>query len=341
MPDSSPLVSVIVLNWNGMQFIEACLGSVLRQTYPNFELIVVDNASTDGSLELIQQQFPEVTLLPSATNTGFGGGNNLGIALSKGAYIAVLNNDAEVDPGWLQEMVTAAESDPQVGMCAPKILSMADRRTIDSVGGLLIYADGIGRGRGRLEPDNGQYDRLPDILVPSGCSALYRRTMLDAVGLFDEEFFAYCEDTDLGLRCRLAGWKAISVPTAVVYHHYSGSAGKYSSTKAFLVERNRIWVMVKNYPVRWMLRSLPSTLWRYVYQVYSVLAGKGSAGSFEGTKFELFMILLRAYAAALRGLPRMLAKRRAIQATRRVSDEEIAGWFRAFGLDVAELVLKQ
>ena len=140
-----------------------------------------------------------------------------------------------------------AEADPRVGMCASKILTYDDPRVIDSVG-LLLFRDGLGRGRGRLQRDVGAFNKPEDVLLPSGCAALYRRAMLDEIGLFDEAFFMYCEDVDLGLRGRVAGWRCRFVPDAVVRHRYSASAGRYSLRKVFLVERNRIWVMVKYFP---------------------------------------------------------------------------------------------
>lgn len=334
-----PGVSVVVLNRNGKRYLEECLTSLQSQTYPNLELILVDDASTDGSVELVRQRFPGVRIIQLATNLGFAA-NNQGMRSARGEYVALINNDTRADNNWILEMVQAAEADHTVGMCAPKILSIHNPRIIDSVGGLLIYPDGMSRGRGRLQVDRGQFDAPGEALLPSGCAGLYRKTMLGEVGGFDGDFFAYCEDTDLGLRCRLAGWKARSVPSAVVHHHYSGYWQGYSPRKAFLVERNRIWVLAKNFPGRLVWKALPHTARRYGIQAFGALSGHGSAGRFQGSRPQLVWTLLRAHAAAYRGLPRMLTKRRQVQALRRVSETEMERWLTEFRIGAVELGLR-
>jgi GT2 family glycosyltransferase len=187
-------------------------------------------------------------------NLGFAAGNNQGIKKASGEYILTLNNDTVLGKGFFGALAAVAErSSEDTGMWAVKILSFDEQVVIDSVGGLLIYPDGLARGKGRLEIDTGQYDQSGAAFIPSACAGLYRRAMLEEVGLFDEDFFAYCEDTDLGLRARLAGWNTVSVPGAVVYHHYSGTGGRYTPFKAYLVERNRIWVALKNFHLRFLL----------------------------------------------------------------------------------------
>ena len=331
------LASVIILNYNGKRFLEDCLASLQRQTCANYQVILVDNASTDGSVEFVQENFAFVKIVENERNE-YSAGNNRGIQAARGKYIVILNNDTKVDDCWLENLVEAAEADSRVGMCASKVLSMENPQVIDSAG-LVIYPDGMSRARGRLEQDVGQYDQIEEILLPSGCAALYRREMLDDIGLFDQDFVAYCEDTDLGLRGRLAGWKAVYVPLAVAYHHYSGSWKSYSPMKAFLVERNHFWVVVKNLPRRMLFKVPIYTLGRYLVQIYGVLVGKGAGGRFEGSKFELLLILARAYWGALKRLPLMLRKRKAIQAAKKVSDSEIAEWFGRYHMSVVELVL--
>lgn len=334
---SAPLVSVIILNYNGKRFLETCLSSLHRQTYPSYEVILVDNASTDGSVGFVREHFAWVRVVQNDQNEYFVA-NNKGIQVASGEYIVLLNNDTRVDEDWLEHLVGAAEADATVGMCASKIRFLRDPQVIDSVG-LVIYPDGMSRARGRLQRDVGQYDSIEEVLLPSGCAALYRRDMLDDIGLLDEDFVAYCEDTDLGLRGRLAGWRAILVPSAIVYHHYSGSWQSYSPMKAFLVERNHWWVVLKNFPVRMLLGIPFYTAWRYLVQVYGLLTGKGSGDKFEGSKFGLFLVLVKASISALRGVPLMLQKRRAIQSRKRVSDKAVAEWFRKYGISARELVL--
>lgn len=337
---TAPLVAAIVLNFNGQRFIEDCLSSLIKQTYENTEIIFIDNGSHDGSVEYVRERFPTVKVIEVPENVGFVA-NNFGIEQSDAKYIVLVNNDTRSDEDLLRVLVEVAESDEQIGMCAPKILSIYNPQMFDSVGGLLIYPDGLARGRGRQEQDTGQYDQVEEILLPSGCCALYRKAMLDEIGLLDGDFFAYCEDTDLGLRGRLAGWKAVSTPAAVIYHYYSGSGGKYSPLKAFLVERNHMWVVVKNFPLTMMWKVPFYTFWRYLFQTFSVFTGKGSAGKFEGSRLELAGTLLKAYGAALRGLPKMLGKRKAVQAARRITDREFADLLRRYRISVAELVFKE
>lgn len=336
-------VSAIVVNWNGKNYLGKCLQSLKDQTFTDFELILVDNGSTDGSVEYVEKNFPGFgRILKNEKNLGFSGGNNLGLRVARGQYLALLNNDARADCRWLEELVHAAEEDPKAGMLASKIYFQDGDKVIDNVGHL-IYRDGLNRGKGRLEVDCGQFDVKQEVLFPSGCAALYRREMLEEVGLFDEDFFAYADDTDLGLKGRLAGWKCMYVPKAIVYHRYSQSSGSYSPLKAFHVERNRVWIAVKYFPLPLLLMSPFYTLWRFFLQGCGVLTGRGAAGKFrqQYSGLRLLGILIKAYASALRGLPRMWMKRREMKRLTRVSGEEIRSWFTRFGISAREIALKE
>ena len=337
-----PHVSVIVVNWNGLAYLPECLESLARQSYAALEIVVVDNGSTDGSVEYLRAQHaPSVRLVESPANTGFAGGNNLGIRASKGAYVALINNDAAAAPGWVEALVAAAEADPRVGMCASRIYVWDQPGIIDGAG-LLVSGDGIGRGRGRLEADCAEFEREEEALLPSGCAALYRRAMLDEIGLFDEDFFAYCEDTDLGLRGRIAGWRCRYVPGAVVRHRYSGSTAPHSPFKAFQVERNRIWVVVKCFPPSLVATSCVYTLVRYALQLGAAVSGRGAAARLaeRQSPVAVAVILLRAWWAALARLPEMLRRRRGIQSTRRISRGEWTRLLRANRVGLSELAFK-
>jgi GT2 family glycosyltransferase len=334
--------SVIIVNWNGREHLELCIGSLLAQTLPGVEIVLVDNASSDGSVGFVRERFGDaVRVLEQRENLGYAGGLNAGICAAHGRYLLALNSDTEVAPDALARLVAAADEWPNTGTFAPKILSFDDRGVLDNVGHLL-YPDGLSRGRGRLEPDRGQYDREEEIILPSGCATLLRRALLVDIGLFDPELFAYCDDTDLGLRARLAGWRCRSVPAAVVYHKYSAASAPYSPLKAFLVERNRAWVAVKCLPAPLLLASPLFTLLRLGAQAWGALSRRGAAGRFARThsRSALLFVLLRAYAAALRGLPGAWQKRRVIQRRRRVSSWEAIGWLRRFGMGVREVALK-
>ncbi|MFQ5328776.1 MAG: glycosyltransferase family 2 protein [Thermodesulfobacteriota bacterium] len=339
-----PLISVIIVNWNGLNFLKGSLRTLSLQSYIDFETIVVDNGSDDGSLSFIRTSYPQIRIIENSGNRGFAAANNQGIAVARGRYVALLNNDTEVEQEWLATLAASAESSPpDVGMWAPKILSIEDRTSIDSVGGLLISRCCIAKGRGRGERDRGQYDNLRDVFIPSGCAAMYRLAMLETVGNFDEQFFAYCEDTDIGLRAMLMGWKTRSVPEAVVYHHYSGTAGKYSPTKAFLVERNHIWVAVKNMPLPLAISFPLYTACRYLLQSYGVITQQGAGGRFvKGhSRSSLLQLLGKAWLNAARGLPGMIKKRGRIQGSRVVTNGEVMRWFSRYGIRISDIVFKE
>jgi GT2 family glycosyltransferase len=227
------LISVVVLNWNGMTVLDRCLGSLEHQTYSSLEIIVVDNASTDGSAEWVRAKFPNVRLIVNERNLGFGGGNNIGIRAVSGRYIMMLNNDTRLDSQCIEELKRTIEKDERYGACASKILLEYEEDLIDAAG-IVVCPDGLSIGRGRLEKGD-RYDEEVEVFFASDCACLYRKEMLDDIGLYDEDFFAYAEDTDLGWRARLAGWKAYYVPEAIVYYHYSKKFGTYSTLKAFLM----------------------------------------------------------------------------------------------------------
>jgi len=184
-----PLISVIILNYNGKDYIEECLDSVLYQTYEPLEIIVVDNASNDSSLEILKEKYSsKIKLIESNANLGFAGGNNLALEDAKGEFIALLNNDAVADRRWIEEFMSAvSRCDGTFGMWASKILFYDDREIIDTAGHL-IYPDGLNRGRGKGEKDKGQYDKEEEVFFPSGCAAIYRKEMLDIIGFFDPDF---------------------------------------------------------------------------------------------------------------------------------------------------------
>ena len=208
--EQGPLASIVIVNWNGLRWLRQLLPSLREQSFRDFEIVVVDNGSADGSLEFLRQAHPEVRTVPLKENTGFAAGSNAGIRASRGKYVVLLNNDTRPERGWLGELVRAAEADASVGMCAPLILD-ADRVDLLDSAGIAVAWDGFSRQMRHGEPAP---DDLPaqECLAPSGCSGLYRREMLDQVGLLDEDFFCYCEDTDLGLRGRFAGWKCMLLP---------------------------------------------------------------------------------------------------------------------------------
>ena len=225
-------------------------------------------------------------------------------------------------------------------MCLKDIFS-GYPKVIDSVG-VNIYPDGMSKQRGHLEIDTGQYNKVEEILLPSACAALYRRQMLEEVGLFDEDFFAYCEDTDLGLRGRLAGWKAVLVPTAIVYHFYSGTGRRHPLLQAYLVERNHFWVAVKNFPLNRIITLPMYLIYRYLVRVYCVFRYRAKAGDSirDFSKFKLFMTLIESWMDALVKLPLMWKKRKTISSYKKVGNHDIQHWFDRYRSDIRNLVIK-
>jgi GT2 family glycosyltransferase len=317
------LISVIVVNWNRRELLRACLESLQRQTLVAFEIIVVDNGSGDGSAEMAEREFG-VRVIRNTENRGFCAANNQGIRAAGGEFIALLNNDAEAEPGWLEALWHGCNSARDVGMAASKILVWEDPRLIDKAGHL-IFPDGQNRGRGSGMRDCGQFDRQEEVLWPDGSAALYRRAMLDEIGGFDEDFFAYGDDAELGLRARIAGWRCVYTPKAIVRHHRSATLGKDSMRRLELIERNRLLLAVKLFPLS--LLSWNSFFFGVRLCAGLVLSqrGAGDTAHFPGLagKWRIFRALWRGHIEALGLVPRMWRKRAAVGRIRRLSPREV------------------
>jgi GT2 family glycosyltransferase len=317
------LVSVVVVNWNRKELLRACLASLARQAGVESETIVVDNGSTDGSADMAEREFGAV-VVRNRENRGFCAANNQGIAAARGDFIALLNNDAEAEPGCLAALHRACSRAPDVGMAAAKVLVWEDPRYIDKAGHL-IYPDGQNRGRGSGALDNGQFDREEEVLWPDGCAAMYRKEMLDRIGGFDEDLFAYADDADLGLRARIAGWRCIYTPEAVVRHHRASTLGKDSARRLELIERNRVLLVLKLFP--WSLVCLnPFYLAaRIAAGMAAARRGFGDTAHFPGLrgKWSMARALIRGDLAALRMMPRTLRKRAEVRRIRQLSPREV------------------
>jgi GT2 family glycosyltransferase len=316
------LISVVVVNWNRRELLRACLESLRRQSGVCFETIVVDNGSTDGSPELANDY--GIRIIRNPTNLGFCAANNQGIAAARGQFIALLNNDAEAEPGWLAALHRACSREPNVGMAASKVLVWEDPTRIDKVGHL-IFPDGQNRGRGAGAIDRGQFDREEAVLWPDGCAAMYRKSMLDAIGGFDEDFFAYGDDAELGLRARIAGWTCVYAPDAIVRHHRGSTLGKGSAERLALIERNRVLLALKLFP--WSLLSLNPLFFALRVAAGIAMAGRGAGDTVHfpglGGKLRMAGALIRGDLQALRLAPRMLRKRRDIDRLRKLSAGDV------------------
>jgi len=335
-----PIASIIIVNWNGLVYLPECLDSLAAQTFREFEVILVDNGSEDESVEFVRGKYPWVKVIPLKENTGFATGNNHGLKHASGDYILTLNNDTVAEPDWLNNLVTVADEHPRAGMVGSRICSFSNPDIIDSIG-MGICRDGMSRGRFR----NRHWSQLrlqgvEEILFPSACAGLYRKTMIAETGFFDDDFFAYAEDSDLGLRGRLAGWEALAATEAVVYHKYSQTTGKLSPFKVYLVERNHYWVVWKNFPFSHLMVLPLYSVWRYWEQVRAVLAGGGTGGEFRASvsRGELIKALLKGILYGFGGIPQMFYKRRKVMKTRRLSMREFSSLLRHYRISFRELL---
>ncbi len=314
---------MVIVNWNRRELLRACLSSLARQSGEPFETIVVDNGSEDGSADLAEREFG-ARVIRNRENRGFCAANNQGIAAGRGEFVALLNNDAEAEPGWLAALLRAGRRAPDIGMVASKILVWEDPGRIDKAGHL-IFPDGQNRGRGSGAADRGQFDREEEVLWPDGCAALYRREMLDRIGGFDEDFFAYGDDAELGLRARIAGWRCVYTPDAVVRHHRGSTLGKDSARRLELIERNRVLLALKLFP--WSLLWLNPFYYalRMAAGLVAAQRGAGDTAHFPGLrgKWAMARALLRGDLQAMRLAPRILRKRKEIGVIRRLGPGEV------------------
>lgn len=320
-PSPAP-VCVVVPTWNGWTMLEQCLVGLAAQITPPAQVVVVDNGSTDGTAANVRARWPEVEVLELPENEGFAGGCNRGIEAARpGLDVILLNNDAVPHPQWVDTLANAAATAPEdVGVLSAKLLAEDGR--IDSTGDFLTTW-GMPFQRGHGEPDSGQYDAGTDIFSACGGASLYRRVMLDAVGDFDETFFAYYEDVDLCFRARLAGWRVCLVPAATVVHAGGGTSTRVHGFRRYHATRNLWFLVVKNVPAR----LLPAFLVRVALVQGWYLLG--------AIRHRQLGIALRAHRDALGALPRLLRARQRVQQTVSVPTVEVARWFPRRRRDVS------
>lgn len=313
MADHLPLASVIIPNYNGLRFLGPCLDALRGQTYPRelTEVILVDDASSDGSTAFVREHYPEVVIEQLARNSGLAAGCNAGARVAHGDLLIMLNNDTEVEPPWLAELVETALSHPKAGAIASKMLLFDRRDTLHNAGDVM-GADGIPRNRGVWQVDHGQFDDLSIIFGGCGGGVAYRREAWEQAGGFDERLFMYLEDVDLAWRLRLLGWEAVFAPDARVYHHLSATGG--GTLASFYVGRNTLWVVAKDMPgplIRRHFGRIAAAQLRITWD--ALRAWRGTAARAR----------LRGQLAGCAGLPRVLRWRRAVQARRTVGIEEL------------------
>ena len=303
--DASVAVSIIVLNYNGRAWLERCLPAAIAETASDCELIVVDNGSSDGSLEFLSTFRPVIRVLPLESNVGFAAGNNAGARLARGRYLAFLNNDAAPQPGWLAAVRAALDAHPRAGLAASCIVYLSDPATVDSAGdGMTRFGGAFKRAHGR--PVSEARDSR-EVFGACGAACLIRRGLFDDIGGFDEAYFAVHEDVDLSYRCQLLDYHCIYCPDAVVHHAGSATMGRVSARSVFWGQRNLEWTYVKNTPWPLLLFTLPGHV---LYNVAAILyfARSGHLRTFLSAKWH-----------AIKELPRVWRQRRDIQRRRRTS----------------------
>ncbi len=290
------MIEVVIPNWNGMKVLPRSLASLSGQTLSGFRVTLVDNGSSDGSVEYVRKHWPDVRVLALPRNFGFCRAVNEGIRRSPADLIALLNNDAEADPGWLEALFRASQRYPEAGSFASKVLMADNRECIESVGDL-IKSDACGANRGRGEMDRGQYDQEEEVFSASGSAVLFRHSLFEKVGLFDEDFFAYFEDIDLGFRAQRFGCPCVFVPQARVVH--VGKASRPEDRNWHLRQEfvNSTLCQVKNLPMRYFIRNGRSIFLSHLRSLKGLFK-EGGAG-----------VVLSSIQLLLRNIPRALYQR--------------------------------
>lgn len=334
-------IAIIIANWNGKKYLKDCFDSLRAQSLKYFKVILIDNGSEDGSEDFARQKYPEVEIIRLEKNVGFAKGYNIGIqkALEYSGieYIFVLNNDTKLDEKCLEELENCAKKNPEAGSIQSKVLNFFDPGKIDCAG-ILLSADGVAANRGYGEKDNGQYDEETEIFGASGAASLFSRKALEKTKLsdgeyFDNSYFAYYEDVDLAWRLRLAGFKSFYCPKAIVHHIHSATAGRISGFKAYYLNRNRFFTLIKNYPFcRLLLIFFVLTPARYIFLLFRVIMKKGRKGAeLSGqSKGMVAKEILRAWGSVIAHFPVFIKKRRAVQKNKKVDCREMRRWFREY-----------
>ena len=303
-PSARPRVTVVIPNWNGREMLDMVLPTLGAQSYDALRVLVVDNGSTDGSVEHLRDRHPGVDVLALRENTGFAGAVNAGFDAAETEYVALFNNDMELEPDCVAELVAALDAHPEAGSATAKMVMLREPGVLDGAGDSLTWFGGAWR-RGHGEPDDGRFDTPQEVFSACGGAALSRAAALDRVGLMDARFFAYLEDVDWGLRAQLAGLTCRYVPGAVVRHLGGATSRRMGDLEAYLIHRNTLWLVAKGFPLARLVPALPAVL---AFQLWTLLRTARSGGPWRA--------ILRGWRHGLRGLPVALRARRGVQARR-------------------------
>jgi len=312
-------VSIIVLNWNGKKFLKNCLNSLKKLTYPNMEIIIVDNYSTDGSQEFVKKKYPEFLLLENKKNYGFAKGNNIGFHASSGKYVLFLNNDTIVKPNFLEPLVEDCEKDPKIGCIQPQLRLASDKSVMDQMGSFISFLGFLYHYGYRKKYSNEKYGKQKEIFSAKGACILFPRKVLDKIGLFDEDFFIFFEETDLCFRVWLSGHKVLYEPKSLIYHVVGGdtmASDKYKyERRIYLIFKNTNCSYLKNFGTRNFITVYPIFI---IVQICIFLL------FLIQLHFNLLKAIVRAYWWNIVNLKSTLKKRAHVQKDiRKVSDREI------------------
>ncbi|MFH1613412.1 MAG: glycosyltransferase family 2 protein [bacterium] len=310
------IASVIICNYNGYKYLNTCLQSLKEQLFKDFEVILVDNGSNDNSVEFVKEKFSEIKIISHQKNLGFAEGTNSGIKKAKGKYIITLNNDTKVDKNWLKQLVEKANLDNQVGMCASHIVYYEFPEFVYS-NGIILSKNGCAYNIGSWQKDTNE-KKVKEIFGPCACAALYKKEMLEGIGLFDEDYFAYYEDTDLAFRAQLQGWKCLYVPEAIVYHIHGATSKTFGFNKIkFLVERNKFYTLVKNLPLIYFIKFLPFMIFYHILlSFYYLFVNKN-------------IPVIKGFLVALWNIKKLLKKRKKIQKNKKIKNDYLNKYFLA------------
>jgi len=316
-----PFCSIVILNYNGEKFLEKTIHSVFSLNYPidKYEIIIVDNASTDGSydvLDKLKKPNPKIHLIKQTKNVGFSAGNNVGIKRAKGKYVVLLNNDCEVDTNWLKELVAVAEKDDKIFAVNPKVY-LGKTNKIQNAG-IRVFNNGYAQDRGAIpnnkvqeyEEDRGQYDNEEEINAVCAVATLYRKSLLDKIGAFDESFFLYYEDVEISYRARKQGYKLMYAPKALAYHLHSASSKELSPLFIYHSEKGRLLFLLYCFPLFTFVKELImfeiKAKGRFIIRLFS--QPKSSSLNFQYIKAFLFILFLWPYYLGLKHAKNQLIK---------------------------------
>jgi len=320
--NQSPAVSIIVLNWNGEHYLQHCLDAIAAQTFDDYEVLVLDNASTDGSAESVPMRWPSFRLVKFDQNLGFAVGNNQGAKIARGRWVAFLNNDAFPEPEWLASLMQAAQTQAEFSFFSSRLVNSDDTNLTQDTGDI-CHVSGFAWPRDNNCPAQSAHLQSGEVFSPCAAAALYEREVFLEVGGFDEQFVSHYEDVDIGFRLRLRGYRCLYIPEAVVAHVGSASYGRESDRTVYQVQRNVVWSFIANMPGGLFWKYLPAHLFaNLVFLIYYSLRGQWKA-------------VWRAKWHAARALPALLQKRNRIQSLLRVQPGEIEcvldhSWFGPF-----------